>query len=71
MLRRYAVKKRRDVKFGREEWEVGILFLPARSRGHLQVMNMFLSSERINSDLDLAMEYPDKWTQDFVVRHGL
>lgn len=29
---------------------------------------MFLSSERINSDLELALEYPDKWSQHFVVR---
>lgn len=33
-----------------------------------EVLNMFLSSERINSDLELALEYPDNWTQDFVVR---
>jgi len=32
-------------------------------------MHMFLSSERINSDLLLALDYPaEKWTQDFVVR---
>lgn len=34
-----------------------------------EVLNMFLSSERINSDLELALEYPDNWTQDFVVRY--
>jgi len=33
-----------------------------------EVIHMFLSSERINSDLKLALEYPDNWTQDFVVR---
>jgi len=33
-----------------------------------EVITMFLSSERINSDLKLALEYPNNWTQDFVVR---
>eukprot|EP01126_Amoeba_proteus_P000652 TRINITY_DN10181_c0_g2_i1.p1 TRINITY_DN10181_c0_g2~~TRINITY_DN10181_c0_g2_i1.p1 ORF type:complete len:339 (-),score=65.66 TRINITY_DN10181_c0_g2_i1:105-1121(-) len=33
-----------------------------------EVLNMFLSSERIDSDLDLALEFKDQWSQHFVVR---
>jgi len=33
-----------------------------------EVLNMFLSSERINSDLELALQFPDHWSQHFIVR---
>jgi len=33
-----------------------------------EVVDMFLGSERINSDLKLALDYSHNWTQDFVIR---
>jgi len=32
------------------------------------VLDMFVQSERINSDLELALSYPNQWSQHFVVR---
>jgi hypothetical protein len=33
-----------------------------------EVMDMFLGSERINSDLDLALQFSSTWSQHFIVR---